>query len=37
MHVDDVVADFDEDVGVGLQVPVPGGVWSPPALEANTR
>src|SRR5271166_6954003 len=26
MHVDDVVADFDEGVGVGLQVPVPGGV-----------
>src|SRR6202051_2143479 len=26
MHVDDVVADFDADVGVGLQVPVPGGV-----------
>src|ERR1700738_3981831 len=26
MHVDDVVADFDAGVGVGLEVPVPGGV-----------
>ena len=26
MDVDDVVADFDANVGVGLQVPVPGGV-----------
>ena len=32
MHVDDVVTNFDAGVGVGLQVPVPGGVIVAPVV-----